>query len=199
MVFSLCHLYDNVVLYVRDDDIVMGKIQTHPPVKLFTAITYHASFDLNPLLLNLEKTFSAIEIRSEIYNFSEYTDYYQTEMGRELQKLFVVFSSLIDPETLSSIKIATNRMESELIRRKKRLVNIDPGYITQAKLILATTKNYSHRIYLGQGIFGDLHLQFSRGSYRSQPWTYPDYKSEKNIQFFNMVRKKYLEQLGSQL
>ena len=87
-------------------------------------------------------------------------------------------------------------MEKKYEIESKRRINIDPGYISQAKLILATTKNYSHRIFIGKGIFGDVHMQFSNKSYRSQPWTYPDYKDEKNVTFFNNVRQRYLEQLS---
>jgi hypothetical protein len=141
----------------------MGIVKEHPPVKLITAITYRSGFDIKPVFSELEKTQSPVEIRSEIYNFSQFTPYYELEMGRNLKKCFIAFQNLID---------------------------------TQAKLVLATTKNYSHRIYLGQGIFGDVHMQFTNKSYQPQPWTYPDYKDEKNVKFFNFVRKRYLEQLA---
>ena len=173
----------------------MGRIHKHLPVKLFSAITYHQSFDTQSLFSLMKLKFSEIEIKSESYNFSAFTDYYKNEMGEELRKLFIVFASLIDPVELPSIKLETNKVETELLEGANRQVNIDPGYITQAKLVLATTKNYSHRIYLGEGIFGDLHMQFSKGSFIPQPWTYPDYRQKNMIEFFNRVRQRYLEQL----
>ena len=174
----------------------MGIIKEHPPVKLITAITYRSGFDTKPVFSELEKTQSPVEMRSEIYNFSQFTPYYELEMGRNLKKCFVAFLYLIDPEELPYIKVKTNTLEEKYYLDNKRQINIDPGYITQAKLVLATSKNYSHRIYLGQGIFGDVHMQFTNKIYQPQPWTYPDYKDETNVKFFNFVRKRYLEQLG---
>ena len=120
----------------------MGKIKEHLPVKLFVAITSAASFNLPELFDKLEKFFSPIEQTSEPFNFSSFTDYYQSEMGENLQKLFVSFTALIDPAELPVIKVTTNLIESEYISSNIRPVNIDPGYIESAKLVLATTKNY---------------------------------------------------------
>jgi len=145
---------------------------------------------------HVEKLFeSPVDKRSEIFNFSDFTSYYELEMGNQLKKCFIAFTDLKNPEELPEIKIRTNDLEEKYIIDKNRQVNIDPGYITQAKLVLVTTKNYSHRVYLRFGIFGDVHMQFSKKTYHAQPWTYPDYQDEKNITFFNMVRKRYLEQL----
>jgi hypothetical protein len=173
----------------------MGKIKEHLPVKLFAAITCSASFNLPALYDKLEKFFSPIEQTSASFNFSSYTDYYQSEMGDNLQKLFIAFSDLIDPAELPVIKVTTNLIESEYMHDNIRPVNIDPGYIESAKLVLATTKNYSHRIYLNQGIFADLHLHFAKRTFQPQPWTYPDYIRKDTIVFFNAIRKRYLEQL----
>jgi hypothetical protein len=174
----------------------MGIIKEHLPVKLIIGITYCFDFNIESVVTKLEELQSPVDKRSEIYNFSEFTPYYELEMGKNLKKCFVAFLNLINPDELPLIKINTNELEEKYYIDKKRQVNIDPGYISQAKLILATTKNYSHRIYLGQGIFGDVHMQFSNKSYQSQPWTYPDYKDKNNVIFFNSVRKKYLEQLA---
>jgi hypothetical protein len=174
----------------------MGKITKHLPVKLITAITYHSDFDIESVLSQIEKLNSPIEFRSEVYNFSRFTSYYQMEMGEHLQKCFITFLRLIAPEILPEIKVQTNKMEEDYILNQKRQINLDPGYITQAKLVLATTKNYSHRIHIGKGIFGDVHLHYRNNTYQPQTWTYPDYKDEKNIMFFNATRKRYLEQLA---
>ena len=114
--------------------------------------------------------------------------------------LYKVLSVIILISALNNC--SENNMKTAFINGKiytvneKRLVNIDPGYICPAKLVLATTKNYSHRIYLNKNIYGDIHLQFSNGTFQSQPWTYPDYQNKENIRFFNALRKRYLEQLG---
>ena len=175
----------------------MGTLHNHQPVKLFTALTYKAGFDLTALIRQLEDKFNAVEAASEPYDFSAFTDYYQNEMGSRLKKHFIVFASLIDPSHLPAIKVRTNSIENNYLTKNKRCVNIDPGYITQAKLVLATTKNYSHRIYLGQGIYGDVHLHYQKGEYRPNPWTYPDYMDARNIKFFNRIREAYLKQLAA--
>ncbi len=176
----------------------MGEIQNHLPVKLFIALTCHSSFKPDILYPVLENKFSSIEQKSPPYKFSSFTGYYTDEMGEDLRKNFVVFTSLIDPAELPAIKIITNLIETEYLVNDRRQLNLDPGYITQAKLVLATTKNYSHRVYLGQGIFGDVHMHYQKGQYRPNPWTYPDYQAEPNVKFFGEVRERYLTQLGNE-
>lgn len=84
-------------------------------------------------------------------------------------------------------------------RRPRRTINIDPGYVSLTKLVLFTTKNRSHRIYIDEGIYADLELQFSNKSFRALPWTYPDYKTDAYIEFFNSVRSAYLGQVKGYL
>ncbi len=175
----------------------MGKAKEHPPVKYFAGITYNPDTKgLQETLRLLENTFSEVEIKSKPYEFSDFTQYYEMEMGTSLKKLFIVFYELQPPEKLPEFKIKTNHIESKFIIVKNRQINIDPGYISEAKVVLATTKNYDHRIYLGEGVFGDIHLKFTQKSFQPQPWTYPDYKQEKVIQFFEELRQKYFKQLG---
>ena len=175
----------------------MGQVKEHPPVKFFAGITYNPDFKgLQDILNLLEETFSMIEIKSEPYEFSDFTPYYESEMGTSLKKFFVVFNDLQPPESLPDFKIKSNQIESKFILENKRQINIDPGYVSEAKVVLATTKNYDHRLYLGQGIFGDLHLKFTNKEFHSQPWTYPDYKQEQVIQFFMDLRQTYFKQLG---
>lgn len=174
----------------------MGKINVHQPVKYFTALTYVSSYDIETLSKELESIISPIEMQSTSYNFSSFTEYYQPEMGNDLNKIFWIFSELLPPDKLPEMKIKTNQLERRHSIRGKRQINLDPGYISQAKLVLATTKDYSHRVYLTQGIFADLHLRFYQGSFRKQPWTYPDFQQVDVILFFNQVRDNYLQQLG---
>ncbi|MBN2423617.1 MAG: DUF4416 family protein [Calditrichaceae bacterium] len=172
----------------------MGVIQEHPPVKYFAAIAFKDHNDLDEVLKGTETLFSGIEQKSEIYLYDDYTDYYAGEMGEGLHKLFVVYTNHEKPEWLADKKVLTNMLETRFMNdNNNRKVNIDPGYISLSGLILATTKNFSHRIYLGKGIYGDLHLMFSRKSFQVMPWTYPDYKA--HIDFFNKIRNQYYGEL----
>ncbi len=173
----------------------MGKNKLHKPVKHFCAVTFTNDFELNSILQRIETVFGEIEKKSEIFFFDQFTDYYMPEMGENLQKLFVSFKKLQDPDHLIQYKLQSNHLEDEFLIKEQRQVNIDPGYLTEAKLVLATTKDYSHRIYLGKGIFGDLHLYFENGSFKKQYWTYPDYQQPLAINFFNEIRTQYREQM----
>ena len=175
----------------------MGLIKAHPPVKLIIGATYAPGCDLEYISTVLEKSYSAVEQRSESYDFCAFTDYYDQEMGNNLSKLFLVFSRLIAPGMLPEIKVVTNRIEETYAQQDRRTINLDPGYISEAKLVLATTKNYAHRIYLDKGIFGDVHLVYTNQAFRTQPWTYPDYQQKSVLDFFTRVRTNYLHQLGN--
>jgi hypothetical protein len=127
--------------------------------------------------------------------FFDRTRYYAKEMGWPLYRRFVSFEELIPPETLVEVKLATNDIENEYLVQGNRRINIDPGYISLERLILATGKNYIHRVYLGKGIFADLTLVFKRGSFRPLEWTYRDYSSPEMITVFNELRSAYMEKL----
>jgi len=108
---------------------------------------------------------------------------------------FVIFSPLVDREVLPDVKISTNATEDLFAKEGKRTVNIDSGYIALEHVILATTKGYAHRVYLGKGIHADLTLMFNSGSYRALEWTYPDYAEEQTIALFNRWRDLCKESL----
>ena len=169
----------------------MGTIKQHPPVKAFAGITFQTEKQLVSVLDKLSETFGTIDIKSGIFSFDRFTDYYQAEMGSGLQKILVSFETCIPVSYLPKMKIKTNHMEEGFMVDGKRSVNIDPGYLTLAKVVLATTKDYIHRLYLSDGIFGDLHLTFKNGTYRAQPWTYPDYSQELVETFFLKMRSLY--------
>lgn len=173
----------------------MGEIKSHPPVLLFTAITFNGKVDLKEVFAQLENQFGRIEKQSPVFDFDAFTDYYEPEMGAGLEKVIVTFEQLIDAEQLPDIKRITNQIELKISKSKNRSVNIDPGYLNLSKMVLATTKDYSHRLYLGKGIFGDLHLVFQNKSFQVQTWTYPDYRQPQIIEFFNEVRQQYREKL----
>lgn len=173
----------------------MGKIKLHNPVKHFCAVTFSNAFDVDIILEQIESVFGQIEKKSDVFFFDQFTDYYTPEMGNNLRKQFIAFTKLQDPDFLVQYKIQSNHLEDEFFINRQRQVNIDPGYLTEAKMVLATTKDYSHRIYLGKGIFGDLHLYFENGSFKKQFWTYPDYQQPLAINYFNELRVRYREQI----
>jgi hypothetical protein len=125
----------------------------------------------------------------------DYTQYYCAEMGENLVRRFLTMEELIRPEALPDIKHAANNIEDKFTADGKRLVNIDPGYICQAHLILATGKGYSHRPYLRDGVYADLTLIYQDKKFGSLPWTYPDYAAENQLLMFDKIRARYLLQL----
>jgi hypothetical protein len=124
-----------------------------------------------------------------------YTDYYEKEFGAGLIRRFVSFERLIRPEALPDVKIWTNALEERLSIGGRRGVNIDPGYLAKAHLILATGKGYTHRPYLREGIYADLTLMYRDKTFHPLPWTYPDYAGTEVIGMLSRIREKYLLQL----
>jgi hypothetical protein len=125
----------------------------------------------------------------------DYTDYYEKEFGGSLIRRFVAFERLIRPETLPDIKMWTNALEKRLATEGRRRVNIDPGYLAKAHLILATGKGYTHRPYLREGIYADLTLIYRDKSFHPLPWTYPDYAGAEMVGILTRIRERYLLQL----
>jgi hypothetical protein len=123
------------------------------------------------------------------------TDYYTPEMGPGLGRLLVSFLHLADPAQLAHWKVFTNRLEAKLSLAGRRVVNLDPGFVSRERLVLATGKNFSHRIYLDHGIFADLTLLFGREGFQTLPWTFPDYARGPLPELLLLVRQKYLWQL----
>jgi hypothetical protein len=142
------------------------------------------------ILERLEDLFGPIDLVSRWLPF-DYTDYYTREMGAPLYRRMVAFKRLIDQEQLPDIKHLTNAIEDDHAAPAGRVVNIDPGYLLLERLVLATGKNYSHRIYLRRGIYADLTLIYRQGRFESLPWTYPDYADVQLQDFLFKVRKKY--------
>jgi hypothetical protein len=123
------------------------------------------------------------------------TAYYAAEMGPSLGRCLVSFLHLADPARLADWKVYTNTLEQAFSLGERRLANLDPGYVARERLVLATGKNFTHRIYLDQGIYGDLTLIFGRGNWRPLPWSYPDYVQGELPALLGLVRQKYLWQL----
>lgn len=122
----------------------------------------------------------------------DFTSYYEKEMGKPLFRRVIAFKDLIAQEDLSRIKQETNAIEAQFVLDGRRQINIDPGYLLSSRFILATGKDYSHRIYIGRQIYADLTLIYSKTGFKSLEWTYPDYASKPMTGFLEKVRQKYL-------
>lgn len=121
------------------------------------------------------------------------SNYYAKEMGEPLARKFFITSKSFPREFLLSTKLQALSWEKKWAQNNQRMVNVDIGALTAENFLLATTKNYSHRIYLGQNIFADLTYYFHQGRFQTLPWTYPDYLDEEKIQFFTWARSFLLQ------
>lgn len=175
----------------------MGKITPTDKVKLIVGIISKELTLFKRIKSILCSKYENIDLESRIMDFN-HTTYYNEEMGENLKRKFLAFEKLIFPEEISNIKQSTNEIESNFLYIEGgRKINLDPGYVSDSKLVLATTKNYSHRIYLKDGIYAEVTLYYKKGSFRSFDWTYPDYRTKEYIDFFNEVRDKYMKQIKS--
>ncbi|MDD5408963.1 MAG: DUF4416 family protein [Candidatus Omnitrophica bacterium] len=169
----------------------MGKVRKHNQLaKLAMGFIYKDEAIFIKSRDKLKKIFGRIDFQSDPLDFN-YTSYYEKEMGAGLKRRFISFGKLIPVQDLYRIKLYTNRLEAKFSNSGKRRVNIDPGYVDLAKLVLASTKDYAHRIYLRKGIFAEITLSYRNNSFIPNDWTYPDYRSQEYISIFNEIRKLY--------
>ncbi len=175
----------------------MGQIQTHRPVMLIAAVTsrYVEAIDQWARSQMIGR-WGSLLFESPLFDFTE-TSFYTKSMGTELKKKLFAFEELIDPAEIAAAKITSNQLELDYLastqHEEQRPINIDPGYISEAKLVLATTKDRDHRIYLQQGIYAEVTLHLHQGSWRKERWTYPDYQREDFQMFFSQCRAKLRE------
>lgn len=165
------------------------------PAKLVVGLLMKDKTFLPVLTAELEDRFGPVEVVSPWMPFG-YTAYYETEMGAPLLRRVLAFRDMIAQDGLARIKRATNVIEQAHRVDGRRCVNIDPGYLLLARFVLATGKNYSHRIYIGEGIYAELTLVFERGAFRPLPWTYPDYADRPLREFLQRVRSQYAGDLN---
>lgn len=160
------------------------------PAKLVVGLFMNDKRLLEMAAGNLSDAFGPIDMASAWFSF-DFTDYYQSEMGAPLFRRVLTFRNHIQQHDLADIKLATNVFEQKYVENGCRRINIDPGYLVHERFVLATAKNYTHRISIGKGIYADLTLIYTRGEFQTLPWTYPDY-AEKNMRtFLERVRSKY--------
>jgi hypothetical protein len=175
----------------------MGHIRTPLPVKFFIGALTSIPEMIPEVEERLAALFGPVELRSELFPF-DLTHYYDQTMGTPIYRFFLGFMEPIEPSALAGIKLKTNEMEAafaEGYRAVPRPINLDPGYIEQSKIVLASTKNFYHRILLSRGIYAEVTLHFEKGEWRSFPWTFPDFKSDRYHSFFMSLRERYRDQL----
>jgi hypothetical protein len=173
----------------------MGSIGTAKKVKLFCAILSCDENVKEKAFFELEKKLGKIDFTSEVMNFEEFTSYYTPEMGVGIKRFWISFEEIISEDGLGEIKVFTNSLEDSLAIDNKRRINIDPGYISAANVILASTKDYSHRIYIGNGIYAEVTTIYKKEGFIKLPWSYPDYMSKTASDFLMKIRRDLMRRL----
>lgn len=196
----------------------MGQVTPPQPVKLIVGMIAVAPRWFESAEQAMRALWGPIDIRSETIAF-DFTTYYEKEMGPELLRRFVSFERLIDPGELAAIKHASNAIEDDFARQHDappssprntspataetaghedstpaRPINLDPGLVAPGKLVLATTKNYAHRVYIGQGMYAEATLSYRGGRWQQWPYTYPDYASGRYDEFLTAARNRLMQQ-----
>ena len=195
----------------------MGEIKKEYKIKIICGVIYNPFWckerfsvkddkdiikEINSLvLLEFEKEFGVkeIDLQSDVIKF-DFTNYYNDEMGEDLYRYWFSFSPSIEIAQVYKIKVLSNEIEKKFFsdERTNRKVNLDPGYIDGSKLVLFSTKNYSHRVYIGEGIFAEVTLLYKHKQFHILEWTYPDYKTQTAIEFFSKVREVYNKEYTKQ-
>ena len=173
----------------------MGAVYDFEYEKLIIGVIYHDEAVRDAALEILVSEFGEWEDVCEEFSFSkEFSSYYDDELGGEGLRRIYSFKTLVDPKRQAEIKTRTNEIEAQFSKDGKRLINLDPGFISHGRLLLATTKKTGFRIPLSDGIYTELTLFYAKGKWQKLPWTYRDYQSERVQAFLSRVRKKYLDE-----
>ena len=177
---------------------IMWKLNEPEPAKLIVGILASNYQCLHTAADVLTSKLGNADFTSEVWTFDK-TDYYKDQTGLRILRQFLSIERLIDPGKLAKIKLQTNKLEQKLAKALgiplPRPVNLDPGIIEPSKLVLATTKNYSHRIYIGKKMYAEITLNYDKGRWQPLDHTYPDYRQKCYFDFFEKVRTRLLEQL----
>ncbi|MCD6471971.1 DUF4416 family protein [Candidatus Aerophobetes bacterium] len=177
----------------------MGKVKQPISVKLIVGMLSSEKDLFSQAEDMMSQKFGPIDFKSSVLLFN-FTPYYKKEMGEKLKRKFISFKRLISPEEIIEAKLFTNELEKKFFYpySHTRHLNLDPGYLTLAKVVMATTKNYQHRLYLGKGIYAEVTLRYRRKKgFAPWEWTYPDYRSPEYLEIFEHIREIYIQQLNS--
>lgn len=172
----------------------MSSLKEPKPVRLITGVIFAPGANIGECMEELSRKFGDEAYRSAPLHFGG-THYYEGEMGTGLSRVFTAYKRLIPRETIRDVKIFTNEVEKVFSYDGGRTINIDPGYIAEEHLILATGKGFSHRPYLGGGVYADLTLMYVNDEWKPLDWTYPDYRKPETMELFRKLRNEYSKQL----
>ena len=197
----------------------MARASTPPSVKLICGMISARKDLFDEAMSLLVQAFGDADGASEIMAF-DFTHYYDDQMGRPLWRQFASFERLVSPDVLVEAKLTANAIERQFAARMANLsvgdlsaaqlaalsgksppapaparpINLDPGYVEASKLVLASMKNFAHRLYLGRGVYGEVTLMYHKGRWDALPWTFPDYASGRYHPFLTGVRDKLRDQ-----
>ncbi len=174
----------------------MGHLKEPERAILFTGLLYHDEHWCDRAIEGLVQLWGPVVFVTEPMPW-EHSEYYREELGWPIHRRFVLFDRLVDPSEIVEFKLQSNALEQRLSVQGKRTVNIDPGYITLSKLVLATTKNYAHRVYLGKGIYAEVTLYYIKGSFVPHRFTYQDYATEAYIAVFERMRQHLKQRIDT--
>lgn len=174
----------------------MAENKTPTNAVLFLGVMYRDEALLVEVVEEFKREFGNVFERCDPLNFSDLTDYYDDEMGEGINKVYLIFEEPIARERLAEIKVLTNRIEQKYADDGDRIINLDPGYITGDKFVLASAKDYTHRIYLDHGIYAEVTLTFKRDKIRFFSWTYKDYL-EPEVQDLLFAGRNYFIKVNS--
>jgi hypothetical protein len=146
----------------------------------------------------LETAFGAIEYKGGFFPF-EGTDYYREEFGAGLYRGFIAFRGVGGPEFLPRQKHAAARVEQQWSRSGKREFNLDIGYMDPDKVVLASFKRGPAKLYLGDGVYADLLLRYSRGGFEPLPWAFADFQDGRYQKSLLVIRQKLKAELRKDL
>jgi len=166
----------------------MSRRNVPPPAVLVVSAIFREERFLEAALPRIAGIVGEAVFSGPVFPFDR-TEYYSGEMGKPLFRRFLAAADPVPRDSLPAIKIGLEAIENDLAEGGRRTVNLDPGLITPENFILATGKNFSHRVYLRDGVFADLTLVFRNGEYRPLPWTYPDYASDEIRVLLREIRR----------
>ncbi|RKZ34751.1 hypothetical protein DRQ33_01445 [bacterium] len=167
----------------------------HNPVQFFVGVIISEMELWDNISRAISSNWGEIEFSSEKVDFDQFTQYYQSEMGTGLTRFWFALEGIRFPDDLIRIKWSCTAIENSLTQDKNRRVNLDPGYITEAKVILASFKDFAHRIYLTEGVYADMQLIWRDGKFIPREWTFADYRSDIAQKFFTRLRETYRRKL----